>query len=71
MEYRIKKEHLNKRIIKGVRDYVLSDDMSQQQILFIKNMVCPDFVEEIKHKKVSKPEKIIKDNDPKSSKKSE
>ncbi len=55
MEYRIKKEHVGKKISKGNSIYILNADMSQQEILFIKNMVCADFVEEIKRKKVSKP----------------
>lgn len=43
---KIKKEHLNKRIGKGSDVYVLSEDLTQKQLMFIKNMVSDAFVEE-------------------------
>jgi hypothetical protein len=43
---RIKKEYIGRVIIKGSNKYELTEDMTQKQILFIKNMVSPHFIED-------------------------
>jgi len=42
---RIKKQHLGKVIVKGNQRIELTEDLSQKQILFIKNIISKDFVE--------------------------
>ena len=42
---RIKIEHLGKVIVKGNQRIELTEDLSQKQILFIKNIISKDFVE--------------------------
>jgi hypothetical protein len=43
---RIKKEHLNKRIGKTNRIYVLSADLSQKELEFVRDHISIAFVEE-------------------------
>jgi hypothetical protein len=43
---RIKKIHIGKNIIKGSTSIILSENLTQKELLFIKNMVCSDFIEE-------------------------
>lgn len=45
---RIKKEHLGKVILRGQSKFILSEDLTQQEILYVKNMISSEFVEEVK-----------------------
>ena len=52
MELRIKKEHLGKIIGRGNDTYILTSDLSQKQLMFIKNMVSSSFVEDVIEKPI-------------------
>jgi hypothetical protein len=45
--YRIKKEYIGKNIIKGSNNILLRDDMTDKEILYVKNIISPHFVEEV------------------------
>lgn len=48
---RLKKEHAGKIIAKGNETLTLSDDMSQKQLLYVKNMISAGFVEDVSEEK--------------------
>ena len=54
---RIKKKYLGKKIEKGVQTYTLSNQLTQKQLLHIKNMVSADYVEEFNEVKLEKKDK--------------
>lgn len=66
--YRIKPEHLNQSIFKGIEEFNLSKDMTQEEILFIKNMVDANLVEEVNQPKAES--KKSKKNDTENSEES-
>lgn len=43
---KIKKEHIGKRIVRGNETIELTADLSQRQLLSIKNLISVDYVEE-------------------------
>lgn len=43
---RIKSTHIGKNIIKGSTSIILTDSLSQKEMLYVKNMICSDFIEE-------------------------
>jgi predicted metal-binding transcription factor (methanogenesis marker protein 9) len=46
MAFRIKKEHLGKRIVKGNETFILNENLSDNEILYVKNMLSSEFVEQ-------------------------
>lgn len=44
---KIKEEHVGKRIAKGNDVIILTRDLSQQKLLYVKNMISSEFIEEI------------------------
>lgn len=43
---RIKKIHIGKNIIKGSTSFILNESLTQKEMLYIKNMISSDFIEE-------------------------
>jgi hypothetical protein len=43
---RLKKEHIGQIVTKGNDKIILSEDMSQRQLLYINNMISTVFIEE-------------------------
>lgn len=56
---KIKKEHLGKRITNGGREIILSDSLSQKELLHIQKIISSEYVEDFKEAKkiASKPVK--------------
>lgn len=44
--FRVKKEYLNRRIVKGNEEFILSDDLSQKKLIYIKRMISGHYIEE-------------------------
>jgi hypothetical protein len=44
---RIKKEHIGKRLVKGNEFIELTNNLTDKQILYVKNMISADYVEEV------------------------
>ncbi len=47
MQLRIRKQHINKYVHKGSHTFKLDENLTQKQLLFIKNMISSDFIESI------------------------
>jgi len=43
---RVKKKHLGKRITNGNEEIILTKELTQKELLYIKNMIGSDYVEE-------------------------
>ena len=48
---RLKKEHIGKVITKGNDRITLTEEMSQKQLLYVKNMISAEFVEDVSEEK--------------------
>jgi hypothetical protein len=51
---KIKKEHIGKRILKGSEVIVLSEDLSQLKLAYIRKFISDDFIEEFDEFEVEK-----------------
>jgi hypothetical protein len=51
---KIKEKFLGRRIVKGNTIIILSNDLTQKELLWIKNVICESFIEEKKVIKKSK-----------------
>lgn len=56
---RIRKEHIGKRVGNGNTLYILTEDLTQKQLLYIKNMVADAFVEEFDEVKEKAEKEVI------------
>ena len=66
MNLRIKKEHLGKIVINTRKKFVLTADLSQKELVYIKNHIGETFVEDVPvkvTKKKSYSKNKINDND--------